>query len=1554
MQKNPHLLIEGIIIARLRGRREPRRSSSSAASTTTQADILDAARRRGATRRATSARTSSAPTTTLDLVVHRGAGAYICGEETALLDSLEGKRGNPRLKPPFPANQGLYQGPTLINNVETLMNVPHHPADGRRGVREDRHRDARPARSSSRSRGNVQRPGNYEIELGIPSREIIYDLAGGPPDGPRGQGSGSPAARASPVLTGRRASTCPTTSTRWPRPARCSARARSSSSTTRPRSSTSRCKTAKFYRHESCGKCTPCREGTNWTVKMLERIDRRRGDADGPRHHGLGLRADHRQLPVRARRRDGDADRLDDRARSATSSRRYIEAARERNGLGAAIPQVNRDAHAGPMPALSRSLMPRPDVKLDHLHDRRPRGQGAGERDARRRRQVRRRRDPGLLLRAQARPAGRRLPHVPGRDRGHPEAADRAARRRSRTAWSSTRRPSACTRRSSAVVEFLLINHPLDCPVCDKGGECPLQDITFGWGRGHVALHRAQAPLREAARAVAADRDRPRALHPLLPLRALLAGGLRGLPAGPATSAARTPTSATFDGHPYVAPFSGNIIELCPVGALTSRAYRFRARPWDIEGAGIGLHALPGAVQRRASPSATSASCACSRATTTRSTTAGCATRAASPTRPIHVDERITQPLRARGRRAACRRAGSKALDAAGGALEEGRRRRGRARRRRRRPTRRRFLLAAAAPRRRSARAHLDSRAGGDAAARRCRARSPTRRCRRPCPTSSSRTPCSCSTASPSTTRRSSTCGSARACAATASSSPSRRARPSSLDPNADAVAALRARRRRGASASRSTPRSAGDDGDLGGAASAAGSNADRGARARRRCSRGAGEDVVIVYGERLLPARAAPAARALLNLAARLGLAGHAGAGPARAARRAPNGRGLREAGFAARRTARATRRWPRPAATPTDRRGRSRAASCTRVWLLHVDPLRDLPDRARVGGARSSTAHDRDRPRRVPHRRRCASTPTSSSPPRPTPRRRARSRTPTAASSACARRSAARADRRRVRAGWQVIAELARARRASTSACSPGRWPRSSCSTRSRSTPGSRSTRSAAAACAGPTREAAARSAAAPGSPLGARRARRRAGAATGALRLGTFRSLWAAHGGRRLAGAAVPARRASVVELSPADAERARRRATATASRSASNGTRVQRRRATLRAGACPRGHASSSPTREHRVGRASRRPHVRPRRGRPSAPSAGCRCPPRDGTVTPLAEVGYYEPWWIQILKARGDLRGRLPARAARAARRAQAPRALPAPLRPQPRRPVRRCCSRSPTSCKLLFKEQFRPAHVDRLAVRARAGRSRCSPRSRRSRSSRSATPSTSSARRSGSTASTSSIGILYAFAFGAIAFYGLMLGGWASGSKYSFLGSMRAAAQLISYEVAQGLALVGVVMMAGTLSLTEIVEAQEGMWYIVPAVRRLPHLPGRRLRRDQPRRRSTSPRPTPSSSAATTPSTAAARFAAYFFAEYLNIIVVSALDGDALPRRLAAPVRHRPADAGSTRSSCSAKMLALRLPLHLGPRDAAAPALRPADVASAGRSSCRSRRSTPL
>ena len=136
-----------------------------------------------------------------------------------------------------------------------------------------------------------------------------------------------------------------------------------------------------------------------------------------------------------------------------------------------------------------------------------------------------------------------------------------------------------------SVVEFLLINHPLDCPVCDKGGECPLQDITFGWGGG---ISRFIEPKRhfvkplELSPLIAIDRERCILCYRCVRFSqeisedyqlVLLERGAHSY-------------VATFDGHPYVAPFSGNIVELCPVGALTSRPYRFRARPWDIEDAG--------------------------------------------------------------------------------------------------------------------------------------------------------------------------------------------------------------------------------------------------------------------------------------------------------------------------------------------------------------------------------------------------------------------------------------------------------------------------------------------------------------------------------------------------------------------------------------------------------------------------------------------------------------------------------------------------------------------------------------------------------------------------------------------------------------------------------------------------------------------------------------------------------------------------------------------------------------------------------------------------------
>ena len=348
MQKNPHLLIEGMIIGAyaigankafifIRGEYSH------------QADVLDAAVAEARAAGYIGERILDSDHT-LDLVVHRGAGAYICGEETALLDALEGKRGNPRLKPPFPAVQGLYRGPTLINNVETLMNVPIVLRMGGGKYAEIGTETSTGTKVVSVS-GCVQRPGNYEIELGVPSRELIYGLAGGPPEG-RTIKAWFPGGSSAPVLPG--------TDEYLDLPYDFDSLAKAGSMLGSGAiividDSISivdvAYKTAYFYRHESCGKCTPCREGTNWTVKMIERI--KAGEATPM---DLDIMASvQEQIIGNCLCVLGDAMAMPIGSMIAhfrDEFEAHIEAARERNGLGAAIPQVNRGRNAGPYPML--------------------------------------------------------------------------------------------------------------------------------------------------------------------------------------------------------------------------------------------------------------------------------------------------------------------------------------------------------------------------------------------------------------------------------------------------------------------------------------------------------------------------------------------------------------------------------------------------------------------------------------------------------------------------------------------------------------------------------------------------------------------------------------------------------------------------------------------------------------------------------------------------------------------------------------------------------------------------------------------------------------------------------------------------------------------------------------------------------------------------------------------------------------------------------------------------------------------------------------------------
>ena len=267
MQKSPHMLIEGIIIASYAG--EISRSFIYIRGEYEhQADILEAAIAEALNAGYIGDRILGSDHS-LSLVLHRGAGAYICGEETGLLDSLEGKRGNPRLKPPFPAIEGLYHGPTLINNVETLATVPAIIRMGGKEYAELGVQTSTGTKLVSVS-GDVQRPGNYEIELGISSRELIYGLAGGPTEG-REVKFWFPGGSSSPVLT-KDDLDVPYD---FDSMAKAGSMLGSGAVIVVDDSHTVlevALKVAKFYAHESCGKCVPCREGTNWTVKMLERI----------------------------------------------------------------------------------------------------------------------------------------------------------------------------------------------------------------------------------------------------------------------------------------------------------------------------------------------------------------------------------------------------------------------------------------------------------------------------------------------------------------------------------------------------------------------------------------------------------------------------------------------------------------------------------------------------------------------------------------------------------------------------------------------------------------------------------------------------------------------------------------------------------------------------------------------------------------------------------------------------------------------------------------------------------------------------------------------------------------------------------------------------------------------------------------------------------------------------------------------------------------------------------------------------------------------------------
>ena len=485
-----------------------------------------------------------------------------------------------------------------------------------------------------------------------------------------------------------------------------------------------------------------------------------------------------------------------------------------------------------------------------------------------------------------------------------------------------------------AVVEFLLINHPLDCPVCDKGGECPLQDITYGWGPGTSRFiepkRHFKKPL-ELSPMIAIDRERCILCYRCVRFSQEISEDYQLI----LLERGAHSYVGTFDGHPYVGPFSGNIIELCPVGALTSRAYRFRARPWDIEGAGTVCPGCPAHCNVELTVRDERVMRVLARDHPEVDDGWVC-DRGRFGYQAVHVDERIVEPLVREGTElmpaswekalaaadAALKKAGARAAAVAGGETtnEEA------------------FLLQRLF-RERLGSGHLASRPGGELPLDVARALAD--------PALQATIPdlefahavlvveCDPIDEAPVLDLRIRK-GVRRHHVDLAVVS----ARPTALDSQARVVQRIAPGGGDGLLVALEAAL-AGDEGNLAGAATAAGSNAQA-MRDLAGWLRDAGDDLVIVYGERALTAAGA---RALLNLAGRLGLE-RPGAGLIEVPS-VPNARGLREAGFA-------------PGHGPgyatlaepgRDARGIAEglaAGELSTVWLNYADPVRYFPDRA------------------------------------------------------------------------------------------------------------------------------------------------------------------------------------------------------------------------------------------------------------------------------------------------------------------------------------------------------------------------------------------------------------------------------------------------------------------------------------------------------------------------------------------------------------------------------------------------------------------------------
>ena len=498
----------------------------------------------------------------LDMRVHRGAGAYICGEETGLLESLEGKRGQPRIKPPFPAVVGAFGCPTVINNVETLCNVPHIIDRGGDWFRGHRHR-----RAQHRPQALLRlRPREAPRRLRVPDRRHPRRRA-------RQRRRHARRAEAQGLHSRRRVGADARRRRSRDVPMDFDSLAKAGSmlgsaavivmdETTCLVRSVARL--ANFFAHESCGQCTPCREGTDWSAMVLARIEAGKGSAtdldlllrmtNNMSGTTLCALADAAVWPLRSLA--AELPPTSSRPTSATGAARIPSAATSPPGA-----------------------RPMPEVTIDGRTIEVERGTTLIEAALKVGVQI-----PHYCYHPRLSIVGQ-LPHVPGRGRGHAQAADRLHHPGDDGRHEVVVDDPEVKEAQRGMMEFLLINHPLDCPICDQAGECGLQDYSFEHGQAFSRFRyeekrtypgRERIPLGPT---VVLNMNRCIQCTRCIRFTDEVSGTSE---LGFFQRGARTEIGV-FPGKVLDNDLSTCVVDICPVGALTSTRFRFAERVWYLD-----------------------------------------------------------------------------------------------------------------------------------------------------------------------------------------------------------------------------------------------------------------------------------------------------------------------------------------------------------------------------------------------------------------------------------------------------------------------------------------------------------------------------------------------------------------------------------------------------------------------------------------------------------------------------------------------------------------------------------------------------------------------------------------------------------------------------------------------------------------------------------------------------------------------------------------------------------------------------------------------------------